>query len=576
MPPRRPGPKDYLSLEKGGWKKKWKGKQPVALVFPNHYQLGMSNLGFQLVYGLLNALPDIVCERIFLPEDNSQPLSIESGRPLRDFPLILCSVSFEDDFVSLVRIFRMGGIEPLAEVRYPEAINTQGFPLIIGGGVATFINPEPLAPFIDFFVVGEAESILPQLVSYLAEKISLFDRGKLLADIVQCFSGCYVPQFYNVDYLPDGTIGGIKAMAPAPDRVRKVVTYGSDAVGHSVILTPETEFADMFLAELGRGCSRGCRFCAAGFVYRPPRLWSADAVISSLHDRPANSRRVGLLGMEMAKPDDLAKIAKYLVAEGCLLSFSSLRADAFSDSLVELLSKSNLKSAAIAPDGGSERLRRVINKGIVEDDVLRAAETLVQAGVTNLKMYFMIGLPTETMDDMLELVALVKKVQTVILVIGKARGYLSNITISVNSFVPKAWTPFQFHPFADLDTLKERIKFLRKELGHLPNMKIIADQPLRAYFQAVIARGDRRLGPALLSLVDSGKKWTYVFKEHGLSPENYAMRPRTENELFPWEIIDHGINRSYLWSEYQRALFAKSTPVCDTKKCRRCGVCNDK
>lgn len=573
---RQPAHPDQLAREIGGQKKKWKGRLPVALLFPNYYRLGMSNLGFQLVHSIANQHPDIVCERVFFPESTAQPLSVESGRPLKDFPIILCSVSFEQDFLNLIKMLALGGIEPLAVNRKGLSVRrSQGDPLVIAGGVATFINPEPLSPFIDLFILGEAEPVLPQILNYLVNNVEAAGRDALLEEMGKGFDGCYVPRFYSVDYNGDGTLAAMVPQAGLPPRVKRISVPPLSAAAYSRILTPDTEFADLFLTELGRGCSRGCRFCAAGFVYRPPRLWSADAILSTLGKRPPETTRIGLLGMEMAQPNDLRKIAEYLIAESCSLSFSSLRADAFSPELTKLLKESGLKSAAIAPDGGSERLRRVINKGIVEQDVLQAAEVLVQAGINNLKLYFMIGLPTETQEDLDELVSLTLKVKAKMLAIGRARGRLSNLSLSVNSFVPKAWTPFQFHPFAPLKELKEKIQFLRKQLRSIPNVKITAERPVHSFFQAVLARGDRRVGKALSALLHTSGKWRQVFKDQGVQPEFYAMRQRGEKEPFPWEIVDHGIDRQYLWAEYQRALDGKSTPMCDIARCKRCGVCGE-
>jgi len=546
------------------------------LIFPNYYRLGMSNLGLQLVHSLVNQHPEIVCERVFFPEAGTQPLSVESGRPLKDFPVILCSVSFEQDFPSLIKMLSLGGIEPLAVNRGKVRLRrAQAAPLVIAGGVATFINPEPLAPFIDLFVLGEAEPVLPDILDYLAGKNEAADRDSMLLEMAKRFDGCYPPRFYDVSYHPDGTLAAMSPRHGLAPRVKRVSLKSMPIAGYSRILTPDTEFANMFLAELGRGCSRGCRFCAAGFVYRPPRLWSAEAIVKALGNKPAGINKIGLLGMEMARPGDLKQIAEYLIRESCSLSFSSLRADAFSPELISLLEQSGLKSAAIAPDGASERLRRVINKGIVEQDVIHAAEILIRAGVSNLKLYFMIGLPTETDDDLEEMVSLTRKVKAQMLAIGRDKGKMSNLTLSVNSFVPKAWTPFQFHPFAPLKELKNKIQFLRKQLHTEPNIKITVERPELSFFQAVLARGDRRVGEALLPLAHSERKWRQVFREQGVKPEFYAMRQRGKEELFPWEIVDHGINRQYLWAEYQKAISGKSSPVCDVSQCKRCGVCGD-
>lgn len=563
-----------LAAEKGTWRKKWTGLLPVALLFPNRYGIGNANLGFQIVYDLVNSLPGFVCERFFLgPEP---PRSLESGRPLRDFPVVLCSLSFEQDYFHLLSLLAAGGIEPLAEKRSADApCFRPGQPLVIGGGVATFINPEPLSPFVDLFVIGEAEPVLAQLMEHLAGRITLQPPAELLNEVVQTFSGCYAPSLYAMHYGGDGVLARIEPAPGVPARVKRLVLAGSPVVGHSKLFSPENEFADMFLAELGRGCSRGCRFCAAGFVYRPPRLWQADSILAALDRRPESITRVGLLGMEMVRREELDRIAEYLLAQGCALSFSSLRADVVESRLCRLLAASRLKSAAIAPDGGSQRLRRVINKGISEEDVLTAAEALARAGISHLKLYFMIGLPTEREEDMTELLALTEKVRRVLLGVGRSRGRLGNITLSVNSFVPKAWTPFQFHPFAPPAELKNRIRLLRKGVAAMANVRMTVDQPQHALQQAVLARGDRRVGLALYGMQKHRLTWRHSFQELGITPEAYAMRQRDREELFPWEVIDHGMDRRYLWLEYKKALAEKPTAACETQQCRRCGVCHD-
>jgi radical SAM superfamily enzyme YgiQ (UPF0313 family) len=277
--------------------------------------------------------------------------------------------------------------------------------------------------------------------------------------------------------------------------------------------------------------------------------------------------------MEMARPEDVALIADYLSNQSCSLSFSSLRADIISSSLLELLGSSKLKSAAIAPDGGSERLRLVINKGITEKDVLAAAEILVKKGIQNLKLYFMIGLPTESQSDLDEMVDLIMKVKNKILTVGRARGRLSTLTLSINCFIPKPWTPFQFHPMEKVALLKQKLKFLRKKIAAEPNIRIKTESPEKAFFQAVLSRGDRRVGHALLSMVLNNCTWKQAFAKENINPDYYTLRQRGATEPLPWEIIDHGIERQYLWSEYQKALRGKKTVPCDTSHCKRCGVC---
>jgi radical SAM superfamily enzyme YgiQ (UPF0313 family) len=327
------------------------------------------------------------------------------------------------------------------------------------------------------------------------------------------------------------------------------------------------------MAELGRGCSRGCRFCAAGFIYRPPRLWQAESIINAIDSRPAGNSRVGLLGMEMVRPEDMTLVADFLSGQSCSLSFSSLRADIINSSLLGLLKNSNLKSAAIAPDGGSERLRLVINKGITENDILKAAELLVRHDIRNLKLYFMIGLPTEEQSDLEEMIALILKVKDNILAVGRSKGRLSTLTLSINCFIPKPWTPFQFHSMETVKDLKQKLKFLRKKIGAVPNIRLKTESPEKAYFQAVLARGDRRTGQALLTMIDNNCTWRQACKKNNIDPDYYVLRRRKEDEPFPWEIIDHGIKRKYLWSEYKKALQGEKTPPCDTSRCKRCGVC---
>jgi radical SAM superfamily enzyme YgiQ (UPF0313 family) len=569
--------KTLFAKETGGLKKKWKDKLPVAVIFPNTYQLGMSNLGFQLVFSLLNQHPDIVCERFF-QSAGTPPLSVESNRLLHDFPILLFSISFEHDYLTVVDILRSSGIAPRASERRLAGPVQAGTPLIIGGGVATFINPEPLAPFMDLFVLGEIEPVAEMLLKYLFAAVGRGAVEDHLRHMAQTLPGCYVPSLYHPSYRADGRLTSFIPEPGIPPRVAKNIHPGAAVAGHSRILTPETEFANIHLVELGRGCSRSCRFCAAGFVYRPPRLWPAEAIIAAIEARPEDHQRVGLLGMEMAKPDQLRTISEFLLEQSCSLSFSSLRADAIRGPLLELLAKSELKTAVIAPDGGSERLRRVINKGITAADCLQAASDLAEAGIYTLKLYFMIGLPTETQEDLEELVSLIQEIQNVVMAIGRPKGRICRLTVSLNCFVPKAWTPFQFAVFGPVDTLKAKIKYLRKRLASFPHLKLINDQPDSAYFQALLARGDRRVGEVLLSLSEQGRNWRQVYKEDGVDPDFYAVRPRGQDELLPWEIVDHGIDRAYLWHEYQQALQAKTSRPCEiaaNTKCRRCGVCHD-
>ncbi len=575
-----------LRTETGTVRKKWKNRLPVGLLYPNTYPLAVSNLGFQLVYSILNQLDFIVCERFVYPSKGGELRSLESNRPLSDFPLILGSISFESDYPNLVAMLIAGGVTPLAESRTPE-IQAEN-PLVIFGGVGVFMNPEPLASFADLMVIGEAEAVLPRLIGLIHTLLDRhLKRAVILKEIAQTLPGCYVPSSYSFSYTPEGAVDAIQVAAGFPGRVKKVFQEDTARAAHSQLLSPDAELG-MFMTELGRGCSRGCRFCGAGFIYRPPRLWTAEAVIKGLGQRPQNMDRVGLLGTEMASDSVLDQITGYLENQSCSLSFSSLRADRISEQLLSLLSKSKLKSAAIAPDGCSERLRRVINKGLTENDLLEAASALVSAGIFNLKIYVMIGLPTETDADLDEMIGLIKTLREIILPIGRKRGRVSTISLSVNSFVPKPWTPFQYVPFGGgenkkdpaegteqtLLALKRKIKYLRSGLKNEANVRINTDRPETILQQAVFSRGDRRLAPVLLDMASRQLSLKQVLKKHRLTPWEYAIRPREEHEIFPWDVLDHGIQKRYLWQEYQKAISERLTPPCNPKKCRSCGVCN--
>lgn len=572
-----------LASETGTVRKKWKGRVPVALLYPNTYAVAVSNLGFQLVYSLLNQMDNVVCERFVYPDPPHTLRSLESSRPLTDFPLVFGSISFEHDYPRLAAMLAAGGIEPFAASRSADI--APGAPLVVLGGVGVFMNPEPLAAFADLMVIGEAEPVLSSLVEALLDWATT-PRQELVRQVAVSLPGCYAPVFYSFSYADDGAVQGIEVASGLPQRVRRVYTATVDRAAHSTLQSPEAEL-DMFMVELGRGCGRGCRFCAAGFIYRPPRLWSGAAIVHGLEDRPPAVDRIGLLGMEMADAGTVDQIAAFLAQQQCSLSFSSLRADRISEQTLALLGQSQLKSVAIAADGCSERLRRLINKGLDEEALLTAAVRLTEAGIFHLKLYVMIGLPTETGEDLDELIVLVDRLQSRILPLGRARGRVTELTLSINCFVPKPWTPFQYCAFGGLPggagtgdaaaavmALKGKIRYLRRVLSTKANVRVKFDHPDQALQQAVFSRADRRIAPALLDIGSGRFSFKQALRRHRLDPWQFAVRPRSRDELMCWDVVDQGIRRGYLWKEYQKAIAGVTTRPCEPASCRRCGVCH--
>jgi radical SAM superfamily enzyme YgiQ (UPF0313 family) len=385
-----------------------------------------------------------------------------------------------------------------------------------------------------------------------------------------------VPAFYRPSYRSDGSIEAFTPLADVPARIRRVFLPDlSKTATCSAVVTPHAAFGRTYLIETGRGCPHGCRFCSAGYIYRPPRFRPPALLEESLQRGAAVSDRIGLVGAAVSDLPEIAALCSGLRDKGVRISFSSLRADALTPELIAVLQQSQVKTATIAPDAGSERMRRVINKGIDEASILAAAETLVAAGIPNLKLYFMVGLPTETAADVAAIVALCRRIKHRFLSSSRSRGRIGELTVSLNSFVPKPATPFQWFGMDEVPTLKTKIRQVREGLKKVPNVRVHADLPRWAFLQALLSRGDRRVAQLLAAAAENGWNWPQTFKQSVLNAGFYVTRERPLAELLPWDFIDHGVRKEFLKEEYRRALAARASPDCpmDTA-CSRCGACN--
>jgi radical SAM superfamily enzyme YgiQ (UPF0313 family) len=433
------------------------------------------------------------------------------------------------------------------------------------------LNPEPIALFVDCFLIGEAEPILPDFFD-IYEKYA--QREAVLEALARGVPGAYVPALYHVTYESDGTIKAFRPKGDFPAKIKRAIAEDLSLWDTcTTVLTPHTTFDNTCLIEAARGCPHGCRFCAAGFVYRPPRFRTTGQLEKAVDKAAARARRVGLLAAAVSDVPGLESVCRKAIDHDLQLSFSSFRANLLTSEFLDVLKQAGIKTATIAPDAGSERMRRVINKGISEQDILKAAEWLVAAGIPNLKLYFMVGLPGETMLDVESIVALCKKIKHRFLKAGRAMSRLGRIIVSMSSFVPKPFTPFQWVPFEDVKSLKAKIKHVKDGLRRVANVRVHADLPKWAYIQALLSRGDRRTAELLVGVHKNNGNWAKTLKGSIINPDFYVYRDRSLDEILPWDFIDHGINKAFLVEEYQKALREETSPQCHVGQCKACGVC---
>ena len=550
-----------LAEEQGTVRKDWGGRVAFGLVYPNSYAVGMSNLGFQTIYRHLNALPGVVCERVFLPdpEDVTElrrtdgvPFSLESQRPLTDFHMLGFSVTYEGDYINVLRLLTLAGIPLRAAMRRPHD------PLVLMGGVCAFSNPEPMAPFMDVIAVGEGEELVVELIERYRGGDG--DRETLL-DALAAVEGIYVPERYAVAWAPGGGLAAVTPRAGAPAIVTKRRLKNVNAFETiATVKTPSAEYGHMALLEVGKGCGRGCRFCLEGQVYRPVRHRSLDALRETVAQlAKSGETRIGLVGACVSDYPWIGDLLKIVEENGLEVSISSIRADSLTDGLVEALARGGHRTLTVAPEAGTERLRRVIRKAITDEQIVAACDLVRAHGIPNLKTYFMIGQPTETREDVEAIPALAELMLERLRVPDPSGKPFGRLTLSISSFVPKPWTPFQWAPFDGAASLQTKLEIVKRGVRRFANVRVLHENPREAALQTLLARGDRRVADFLELAASFDGDWRRALREWEGDPDFYTTRLRSIDEPLPWDHFDVGVKKAGLLREWERA--QAETPV---------------
>jgi radical SAM superfamily enzyme YgiQ (UPF0313 family) len=546
-----------LAKETGYVRKPHGDRLRVALAFPNTYWVGMSNLGFQTVYRLFNERDTVVCERVFLPpkqeltellEAKTPLVTLESQTPVADFDVFAFSVSFEWDYVNVLTLLRLAGIPRRAAERETR------HPLIVIGGAVTFVNPEPLALFADVIAAGEGELLVPSLARAFQEAS---DRSDLLQRLSR-ERGFYVPSFYEPHYGADGSLTGyaVAAGASAPLPVQKAAVRTTDALDPPAtsIFTPETEFGSRFLVEVVRGCANLCRFCWAGYNYLPVRPFPTSRILELAEAARPHASRAGLVSIALCDHPDIERILARLYEMGYAISPASLRLDDLTDPIVKVLRASGERGITIAPETGSDRLRRVVNKTVTNDEILEKTDLIFANGIENLKLYYMIGLPTETDDDLVAIRDLTLQMRDRMLAHARGRGQIGRIVGSVNPLIPKPGTAYQWLPMEDLAVTDRKIKRLRSLLSGIDNVYFNIKSERHSYYQALLSLGDRRVAPAIEAAERNGQNWRAAVAESNVDADFFIFRDRSRDAALPWDIIDGGMKRQFFQNEMSKAL----------------------